>query len=58
MDGNIVIPAGIKIGHYTDESAKTGCTVLVFEDGATCSVDVRGEHQVQEKPIYSNRAIL
>lgn len=39
---NIKIPVGIKIGHYTDESAKTGCTVLVFEDGATCTVDVRG----------------
>lgn len=42
MNENIVIPMGIKIGHYTDESAKTGCTVLVFEDGATCTVDVRG----------------
>lgn len=42
MDKNIKIPSGIKIGHYTDESAKTGCSVLVFEDGATCTVDVRG----------------
>lgn len=31
-----------KLGHYTDLEACTGCTVLVFEDGAPCAVDVRG----------------
>ncbi|GAA0454322.1 P1 family peptidase [Alkalibacillus silvisoli] len=33
---------GIKVGHQQNESAKTGCTVILTEDGATCGVDVRG----------------
>ena len=32
----------LKIGHYSDTNACTGCTVLVFESGASCAVDVRG----------------
>ena len=32
---------GIKIGHYTDKEAKTGCTVILC-DGAVGGVDVRG----------------
>jgi L-aminopeptidase/D-esterase-like protein len=33
---------GIKVGHYTDLDAATGCTVVLCEDGATGGVDVRG----------------
>lgn len=33
---------GIKIGHYTDKEAATGCTVILCEDGAVAGVDVRG----------------
>ena len=30
------------VGHYTDEEARTGCTVILTPQGATASVDVRG----------------
>lgn len=33
---------GIKVGHYTDKDAATGCTVILCEDGAVAGVDVRG----------------
>src|SRR4029077_413590 len=33
---------GIKVGHFTDTRRPTGCTVLLFEKGATAGVDVRG----------------
>jgi L-aminopeptidase/D-esterase-like protein len=33
----------VKVGHYTDEDAITGCTVILLpEEGAVCGVDVRG----------------
>ena len=32
----------IKVGNWSDTQAKTGCTVLLFEQGAICGVDVRG----------------
>lgn len=34
--------AGIKVGHYTDRTAITGCTVVLCEAGAVAGVDVRG----------------
>jgi L-aminopeptidase/D-esterase-like protein len=34
--------AGIKIGHYTNLEAATGCTVILCEEGAVAGVDVRG----------------
>ncbi|MFN2418390.1 MAG: P1 family peptidase [Candidatus Limnocylindria bacterium] len=34
--------AGIRVGHATNESAVTGCTVVLAEDGAVAGVDVRG----------------
>jgi len=34
--------AGIKVGHYTDLEAATGCTVVLCVEGATGGVDVRG----------------
>ncbi|MCJ7515136.1 MAG: P1 family peptidase, partial [Dehalococcoidia bacterium] len=33
---------GIKVGHYTDSEAATGCTVILCETGAVAGVDVRG----------------
>ena len=33
---------GIKVGHYTDKEAITGCTVILCENGAVAGVDVRG----------------
>jgi L-aminopeptidase/D-esterase-like protein len=33
---------GIKIGHYTNLEAATGCTVIICDKGATGGVDVRG----------------
>ena len=34
--------AGIRIGHYTDKVAVTGCTVILCEQGAVAGVDVSG----------------
>jgi L-aminopeptidase/D-esterase-like protein len=33
---------GIKVGHFSDFKALTGCTVLLCEEGATGGVDIRG----------------
>src|SRR6476646_2139392 len=33
---------GIKVGHFTDTRRPTGCTVVLYERGAVCGVDVRG----------------
>ena len=33
---------GIRVGHYTDRSHATGCTVVLCEKGAVGGVDVRG----------------
>lgn len=41
-DGGITDVQGIKVGHFTDTRRPTGCTVLIFENGATAGVDVRG----------------
>lgn len=40
--GSITDVQGIKVGHFTDTGRPTGCTVLIFEKGATAGVDVRG----------------
>jgi len=41
-EGGITDVAGIKVGHFTESRRPTGCTVLLFENGATAGVDVRG----------------
>jgi L-aminopeptidase/D-esterase-like protein len=33
---------GVRVGHYTDHDALTGCTVILTEEGAATAVDVRG----------------
>ncbi|MGC8836851.1 MAG: P1 family peptidase [Anaerolineae bacterium] len=40
--GSIADVAGLRVGHWTDERAATGCTVILCEEGAVGSVDVRG----------------
>lgn len=40
--GYITDIEGILVGHDTDAGARTGCTVVICEGGAVCSVDVRG----------------
>ena len=40
--GSITDVAGIEVGHYTDERAGTGCTVVLSRAGAMAGVDVRG----------------
>jgi L-aminopeptidase/D-esterase-like protein len=40
--GGITDVQGVKAGHFTDRRRPTGCTVLLFEKGATAGVDVRG----------------
>jgi len=42
MVGSITDVEGIEVGHWTDEAAATGCTVVVCRNGATGGVDVRG----------------
>ena len=34
--------SGLKVGHATDEKARTGCTVILCESGVAAGVDVRG----------------
>ena len=34
--------SGLKVGHATNERARTGCTVILCESGAVAGVDVRG----------------
>src|ERR687886_195644 len=36
------MPSGIRVGHWTDLDAATGCTVVLCEQGAVAGVDVRG----------------
>ncbi len=36
------LPAGFRVGHWTDPDARTGCTVVLPPPGTRGSVDVRG----------------
>lgn len=42
MNRTLTAISGLKVGHFTDEAAKTGCTTVLCEGGAVCGVDVRG----------------
>lgn len=33
---------GVRVGHWTDHEARTGCTVVLFPDGTVASGEVRG----------------
>jgi L-aminopeptidase/D-esterase-like protein len=41
LDALAAIP-GLRVGHWTDRRAATGCTVVLCEGGAVAAVDVRG----------------
>ena len=34
--------AGLRVGHWTDDAARTGCTVVLLPEGAIASGEVRG----------------
>jgi len=40
--GLLTSMAGLKVGHWTDREAATGCTVVLCPQGAIAAVDVRG----------------
>ncbi len=40
--GSLTDIPGIRVGHFTDSRRPTGCTVILFDNGATASVEVRG----------------
>jgi L-aminopeptidase/D-esterase-like protein len=42
MTAELPLPAGFKIGHWTDADARTGCTVVIPPSGTRGGVDVRG----------------
>jgi L-aminopeptidase/D-esterase-like protein len=42
LNGTITDVPGIKVGHYSDYKALTGCSVVIAEEGAVAGVDVRG----------------
>ena len=42
MNQTLTAIEGIKVGHVTDATARTGCTVILCPAGATAGVDVRG----------------
>lgn len=41
-NGSLTDIKGVLAGHYTDEAAQTGCTVVLLGSGAVAGVDVRG----------------
>ena len=41
-NGSLTDINGVLAGHYTDETAQTGCTVVLLGNGAVAGVDVRG----------------
>jgi len=42
MTASITAVAGIRVGHWTDLAAGTGCTVVLCEEAVAVGVDVRG----------------
>jgi L-aminopeptidase/D-esterase-like protein len=42
MAARFELPHGLAVGHWTEHDARTGCTVVLAEDGAVGGVDVRG----------------
>jgi hypothetical protein len=42
--------SGLRVGHWTDRRAVTGCTVVLCEKGAVAGIDVRGGAPVAPVP--------
>ncbi len=38
----VLFPAGVSVGHWSDQAGRTGCTVILAPAGAAGGVDVRG----------------
>ena len=53
--GSITDVPGVSVGHYTDATAATGCTVVLLPEGAVGGVDVRGSAPARERPTCSVR---
>src|SRR6185295_16355938 len=46
--------SGIRVGHISDFDAITGCTAILFEQGAVAGVDIRGSASgTEETPALS-----
>ena len=41
-EGTLTDVPGVKVGHFTDSRRPTGCTAVLFEEGATVGVDYDG----------------
>ncbi|MGD0303309.1 MAG: P1 family peptidase [Candidatus Acidiferrales bacterium] len=60
--GGITDVEGIRVGQFTDPRRPTGVTALIFENGATAGVDVRGSAPGTSEtdllnPVHSNHEI-
>jgi L-aminopeptidase/D-esterase-like protein len=42
FSGYLTDVKGIRVGHFTDKRRPTGCTVVLFDQGAVAGIDVRG----------------
>src|SRR5690606_16556609 len=42
MNDTITAIAGVRVGHWTDRDAETGCTVVVFPEPNVATAEVRG----------------
>jgi L-aminopeptidase/D-esterase-like protein len=42
VDGGVTDVPGLRVGHWTDTAAATGCTVVLFPEGTVGSGEVRG----------------
>ena len=40
--GSLIDVGNLRVGHFTDSRRPTGCSVVLFDRGATAGVDVRG----------------
>lgn len=50
---------GIKVGHESDFDAMTGCSVVLFDDSATCGIDVRGSAPgTRETNIFEDKKTI
>ncbi len=42
LDGGLTAIPGVAVGHWTNDAARTGCTVVILPPGTTASGEVRG----------------
>jgi L-aminopeptidase/D-esterase-like protein len=39
---SLLLPEGVRVGHYTDREGWTGCTAIIAPDGSVAACEVRG----------------